>query len=138
MSSGSCWCGNLKYEFEGDSKHVILCHCLTCQKLSGTTNTANIPIARDKLTVTSGTPKSHTEKHEDGFNLTKFFCGDCGTTIYKQADADMFAPVSLVQAGTLDGPAKDKVSQPVAELNVKIRQPWLAEVGSAAQKQGFD
>lgn len=50
----------------------------------------------------------------------------------------MFAPVSLVQAGTLDGPARDKVSQPVAELNVKIRQPWLAEVGAAAQKQGFD
>ncbi|KAL7947569.1 Mss4-like protein [Trichoderma barbatum] len=136
-SSGSCWCGNVKYEFEGDSKHVILCHCLTCQKLSGATNTANIPIAREKLTVTSGSPKNYTQKHENGFNLTAFFCGDCGTLLYKQADADMFATVSLIQAGTLDGPAKDKVSQPAAELNVKLRQPWLAGVSAAAQKEEF-
>jgi hypothetical protein len=101
------------------------------------TNTANIPVPREKLTVTSGSPKSHTQKHEDGFNLTVFFCGDCGSVVYKQADADMFAPVSLVQSGTLDGPAKDKIAQPSSELNVKLRASWLTEVSAAAQKQGF-
>lgn len=102
----------------------VLCHCLSCQKISGGTNTANIPVAREKLTVISGAPKSHTQKHEDGFNLAVFFCGDCGTVIYKQADADMFASISLIQSGTLDGSAKDKISQPISELNVKLRAPW--------------
>lgn len=87
--------------------------------------------------MTSGSPKSHTQKHEDGFSLTVFFCGDCGTVVYKQSDAEMFAGISLVQSGTLDGPAKDKISQPSAELNVKLRASWLAEVSAAAQKQGF-
>lgn len=114
-----------------------MCHCLSCQKISGGTNTANIPVAREKLTVTSGTPKSHTQKHEDGFNLTKFFCGDCGTAIYKHADADMFQDISLVQSGTLDGSARDKISKPSSELNVKLRASWLAEVSTAVQKQGF-
>ncbi|RFU80197.1 hypothetical protein TARUN_2007 [Trichoderma arundinaceum] len=137
MASGSCWCGNVKYEFTGDSKHVILCHCLSCQKISGTTNTANIPVAQDQLTVTSGSPKSHTQKHEDGFHLTVFFCGDCGTVVYKQSDAEMFANLSLVQSGTLEGPVKEKISQPSAELNVRLRASWLAEVSAAAQKEGF-
>lgn len=87
--------------------------------------------------MTSGTPKSHTQKHEDGFNLTKFFCGDCGTAIYKHADADMFQDISLVQSGTLDGSARDKISKPSSELNVKLRASWLAEVSTAVQKQGF-
>lgn len=87
--------------------------------------------------MTSGTPKSHTQKHEDGFDLTIFFCGDCGTTIYKQADGDMFENVSLVQSGTLDGSARDKISKPSSELNVKCRTSWLAEVSNAVQKQGF-
>ncbi|KAL6872121.1 Mss4-like protein [Trichoderma novae-zelandiae] len=138
MPSGSCWCGNVKYEFEGDSSNVILCHCLSCQKITGMLHTANIPVARDKLTITSGSPKSYTQKHEDGFKLTVFFCDNCGSALYKQGDAEMFAPVSLVQAGTLDGPAKDKVSAPSTELNVKLRASWLAEVRGAAQKQGFD
>lgn len=115
----------------------MLCHCLSCQKISGGTNTANIPVPREKLAVTSGAPKSHTQKHEDGFSLTVFFCGDCGSTVYKQADGDMFENVSLVQSGTLDGPALDKISKPSSELNVKLRASWLAEVSAAAQKQGF-
>ncbi|KAL7934693.1 Mss4-like protein [Trichoderma chlorosporum] len=138
MPSGSCWCGNIKYEFTDDSAPVILCHCLSCQKISGSTNTANIRAPRDKLTVTSGSPKSHTQKHEDGFNLKIFFCPDCGTTLYKQADADLLSAFSLVQAGTLDGPTKVKIHQPAAELNVKVRQPWLVAAGEAAQMQGFE
>ncbi|PTB35038.1 uncharacterized protein TrAFT101_006454 [Trichoderma asperellum] len=137
MPSGSCWCGDVKYEFIGDSTHVVLCHCLSCQKISGGTNTANIPVAREKLTVISGAPKSHTQKHEDGFNLTVFFCGNCGTVIYKKADADMFATISLIQSGTLDGSAKEKIGKPSSELNVKLRASWLAEVSTAVQKQGF-
>ncbi|TFB00609.1 hypothetical protein CCMA1212_007502 [Trichoderma ghanense] len=138
MPSGSCWCGNVKYEFEGDTDNVILCHCLSCKKISGALHTANIPVARDKLIITSGSPASHTHKHEDGFHLTVFFCDSCGSVLYKQADADMFAPVSLVQSGTLDGPAKDKVSRPSTELNVKLRASWLPEISGAAQKQGFE
>lgn len=87
--------------------------------------------------MTYGTPKSLTQKHEDGFNLTVFFCGNCGTVIFKQAEADTLAAVSLIQSGTLDGPAKDKISQPSSELNVKLRASWLAEVSAAGQKQGF-
>lgn len=116
----------------------ILCHCLSCKKISGALHTANIPVARDKLIITSGSPASHTHKHEDGFHLTVFFCDSCGSVLYKQADADMFAPVSLVQSGTLDGPAKDKVSRPSTELNVKLRASWLPEISGAAQKQGFE
>ena len=115
-----------------------MCHCLSCQKITGGLYTANIPVPRDKLIITSGSPVSHSQKHEDGFTLTVFFCNGCGSVLYKQADADMFAPVSLVQSGTLDGPAKDKVNRPSKELNVGLRASWLPEVSGATQKQGFD
>ncbi|KAH6604434.1 hypothetical protein Trco_007880 [Trichoderma cornu-damae] len=131
-------------KISGDLKTSILSRLIATSKIyetsadrCGGTNTSNIPVARDKFTVTSGSPKSYTKRHEDGFNLTVFFCGDCGTAVYKQADAEMFSTLSLVQSGTLDGSPKDKIGRPVTELNVKLRPSWLVGVEAAAQKQGF-
>ncbi|KAK5991704.1 hypothetical protein PT974_07737 [Cladobotryum mycophilum] len=137
MPSGSCWCGQIKYEFKGDPAVVALCHCISCQKISGGTNTANVAVKKDQLTVTTGTPKSYSQKHESGMTLTIFFCETCSTILYKHATAEMFAEFSLIQAGTLDGGDKGELSKPGVEMYVKERMPWLSGIHEVAQKQEF-
>lgn len=65
-----------------------------------------------------------------------YFCGDCGTTIYKIAIAEPFAPYVLVQAGTLEG---DEMAQmtPDVEIWTCRRADWMSPLGNAAQKEQF-
>jgi len=49
----------------------------------------------------------------------------------------MFTDLSLVQAGTLDGPEKAKISKPMAELYVKERMPWLSAAGGVIERHEF-
>ena len=92
----------------------------------------------DQLTVTSEALKSYSQTHESGMTLTIFFCETCGSVIYKQATGEMFANLSLVQAGTLDGPEKASISKPAVELYVRERMPWLFAVSGVAEKQDFN
>lgn len=64
------------------------------------------------------------------------FCGNCGTKIYKEGDAEDFKGIFIVQAGTLDEGGLEKVKVG-AELWVKERVGWLGEQGGAVQCQEF-
>jgi hypothetical protein len=70
--------------------------------------------------------------------LTVHFCSNCGSTVYKEADSEMFKGTVIVQAGTLDkgGMELDNV-KPGAELWVKQRVPWLEDMKGVAQLQEF-
>ncbi|KAK5992636.1 hypothetical protein PT974_06051 [Cladobotryum mycophilum] len=138
MPSGSCWCGSLKYEYSGEPAMVGLCHCKSCQKISGGAYTTGIVMPKDQLSVTSGTPKTYTQKHESGMNVTIFFCGNCSSTLYKQADSDMLLPFSVLMAGTLDEPDKAELMKPQVELNCKDRMSWLAPVTGAQSRHEFE
>lgn len=64
------------------------------------------------------------------------FCGDCGTVIAKQSEADMFKPFYLVQAGTIATEPLVK-EKPDVEFWVSRKASWLDEVKGAAQAQKF-
>ena len=92
----------------------------------------------DKFDITDGTPKKTETTHENGMPIEAFFCGDCGTPLYKVAHADAFKGAVIVMAGTIDnlGDHMD-VAEPGAELWVKYRAGWLGEVKGAQQLQEF-
>jgi hypothetical protein len=96
-------------------------------------------VPKDKFRITSGSSslKSYSKPHESGMNLTIFFCEDCGTGIYKEADADMFQGIVVVQVGTLDDMNALNQAQPDEELYIKHRASWLPKIPSAGQIQEF-
>jgi hypothetical protein len=66
------------------------------------------------------------------------FCGDCGSPLCKEADAEAFKGLKIVFGGTLDGQqALDEV-KPAGELWVKYRASWLTALEDAGQMQGFE
>ena len=94
-------------------------------------------VPTDKFRITSGSPKQYSATHENGMQLTVSFCGNCGTALYKEADADAFKGVVIVQAGTLDDLNGLESAQPEDELYVKYRASWVPTVATAKQNEEF-
>lgn len=100
------------------------------------------PIGPGKFAVTAGEPKVHNFKHPTGVVTAASFCGDCGTWLYKQVEADPWRGFHFVQAGTTDLQAGLEAKgywtgTPAVELWVSERAPWLAPVTGAEQKPQF-
>jgi hypothetical protein len=126
------------------NRKQAVCHCLTCQKLTGSTNTHNIavPHANFHMVTPEADLKTFTTTHETGMQITISFCAECGITLFKRGDSEEFKGTVLIQAGTLDkaeGGAygRDAAAKPDVEFYVKYRAPWLAEVASTGQKAEF-
>ena len=107
-----------------------LCHCGDCRKLSGSLFSTNFIIPKPK--VTKGQPKEYVAKADSGRSLTSYFCGDCGTTLWRAGEA--FGDNAVLKVGVLDD--QDTLAQkPSAELYAKRRPAWLPSIDGAALKQ---
>ncbi|KAJ5921072.1 hypothetical protein N7466_009398 [Penicillium verhagenii] len=137
MTTGSCFCGNVKYEFSGEPAAKSICHCLSCRKITGSTYTTNFIIPETNFSKISGILRKCTAKHENGMDLTVNFCENCGTTIFKTASAKDFAGVIILAAGTVDQGQGVEKAKPERELWVKYRGNWLPPLEGAIQNQEF-
>lgn len=145
MPKGSCWCKAVSYEYTADPAMKIVCHCLSCQKISGTAFTVNLFVPKQALTVTNGTVhlKTYVQAHESDpkLNITITFCGNCATTLYKHGGSTKFEDYYVVQAGTLDADAEGKkgidIETPDTEYWTSCRAAWLGEVAGCKQVGGF-
>lgn len=108
---------------------------MSCRKLSGGTNSVNLLMPKDKLRVSSGSPKQYTQIHENGQKLTVSFCDTCGCTIYKEHES--FPESVIVLAGTLDDPDALEQARPEMELWTKHRVSWLSGLQGTEQKVEF-
>ncbi|KAI4624750.1 hypothetical protein J4E83_004426 [Alternaria metachromatica] len=63
------------------------------------------------------------------------FCGDCGSTMWRQGDT--FAGKRIIKVGTLDDTKILDNMTMNAELYVDHRPKWVGSQESAAQKAGM-
>jgi hypothetical protein len=115
----------------------VLCHCLTCRKVTGSTYSVCLLVPEDKFKFTSGTPKQTATTHENGMGIKLSFCGDCGSPLCKVAEAEAFRGLNIVFGGTLDDQDALEKAKPGGELWIKYRPTWLSEVEGAGQMQAF-
>ncbi|TRM57003.1 Mss4-like protein [Schizophyllum amplum] len=133
MPTGGCFCGALRYAYTGDAAVKAICHCTDCRKISGTTYSTNIILPADAtLTLTTGTPKTYSCLTGSGKPIDNTFCGDCGSTIWREVDG-----VRAIKAGTLDDIHAIDAMMPDVELFVPRRAVWVPEVQGAVQKEGM-
>ena len=96
--NGSCLCGKVKFEINGNFESFYLCHCKYCQKDTGSAHAANLFSTTAELIWLSG--KEHTQT----FNLpstrhAKSFCKECGSAV---PSLQMEGKLLAVPAGSLD------------------------------------
>ena len=77
----SCSCGRLSAEVEGDPIRVSVCHCLACQRRTGSVFGAQARFQRSKVRI-KGAGKDFVRIGDEGTKATFTFCPDCGATVY--------------------------------------------------------
>jgi hypothetical protein len=95
---GSCLCGAVRFEVEGDFERFYLCHCQHCRKDTGSAHAANLFSSAATLQWLSGESKVTV------FNLPNTrhrhcFCSTCGSAL---PDLQMNGTLLKVPAGSLD------------------------------------
>jgi hypothetical protein len=114
---GSCLCGAVRFEVEGDFERFYLCHCRRCRKDSGSAHGANLFSSTATLRWLSGEDKVTV------FNLPNTrhrhcFCSTCGSAL---PDMQTNGTLLKVPAGSLD---TDVPVRPDAHIFVASRANW--------------
>ncbi|CRK20709.1 hypothetical protein BN1723_002676 [Verticillium longisporum] len=156
-TKGSCACGAIAYQFEGEALTKALCHCIDCQKRrcipayiwattmltrapakfqwTGGAFTSNAVVPRTAFSVTKGTPRAWDAVGASGKINKHFFCGDCGSSLY--TELEVLPDVTCVKAGGLDGGAASLDGVINVEYYTKDRVSYLGEALNAEQKTHF-
>jgi hypothetical protein len=77
----TCSCGQLRLSIEGDPVRISVCHCLACQKRTGSVFGVQARFAEDQVQL-SGRHSKYTRTSDAGDERTFGFCPDCGSTVF--------------------------------------------------------
>jgi hypothetical protein len=109
MIAGGCLCGAIRYTISAPVTALRACHCVNCQRASGTGGTVNAVVPTDSFRITKG----ETKKYDDsatasGRTLSRHFCGNCGSPIYSHRNPN--PGFVVVRAGSLDDSSGMKIA----------------------------
>lgn len=77
----SCSCGQLRAQTEASAVRVSVCHCLACQRRTGSVFGVQARFPRGSVAIT-GTSKEYVRVGDQGTKITFRFCPECGATVY--------------------------------------------------------
>jgi hypothetical protein len=114
---GSCLCGEVTFEIEGDFEKFYLCHCERCRKDTGSAHAANLFSSTAKLRWLSGQEKAKTFNFRSEGHI-KCFCTNCGSAL---PNIQMDGKLLVVPAGSIDS---DIVMQPQGHIYYANKANW--------------
>lgn len=82
----ACNCGRLEIICEGEPVRISMCHCLECQRRTGTVFGGQAWFAQQQTTI-SGNSTQFTRQSDAGRSVSFRFCPICGSTVYWEAQA---------------------------------------------------
>jgi len=77
----SCSCGQLTLTCEGEPVRISICHCLACQRRTGSAFGVQARFERSRVTV-EGRATQFVRTGDEGGRATQHFCPVCGATVY--------------------------------------------------------
>ncbi|MDR7335904.1 GFA family protein [Roseateles asaccharophilus] len=77
----ACSCGQLTAQVTGDPVRISICHCLACQRRTGSVFGQQARFRRDGV-VLSGVSTTWVRTGDEGSSATFHFCPTCGATVY--------------------------------------------------------
>ncbi|MFA3792278.1 GFA family protein [Aliiglaciecola sp. SL4] len=122
---GSCLCGTVKFEVQGDFDSFYVCHCKHCQKDTGSAHAANLFSHLAKLIWRSGAD-AVSSFTLPGTRHNKSFCKICGSALPSAQSDGML----VVPAGSLDS----KISiLPTAQIFLRSEASWHKELNKVSK-----
>jgi len=115
----ACSCGQLRLTADGDPFRISMCHCLACQRRTGSAFAMQARWPAEQVRVV-GRHTGYVRVSDEGEERTFHFCPDCGATVfYATADAP---DVVAVPIGAFADPA---FPPPTVSVYESRRHPWL-------------
>ncbi len=116
---GGCACGAVRYRLTSDPLFIHCCHCLNCQRQTGSAFVINLLIEADRVELLAGDPKPVDVPRDDGSAQRIFRCPTCQVAVFSQYTSPEFR---YVRSGTLDDPA---AVAPDVHIFTRSKLPWV-------------
>lgn len=113
---------------------TALCHCIDCQKASGSAFSSNLVLEDSQFKHLSGTPKEYDAVGDSGKINKHFFCANCGSNLWNKLE--VLEGKTVVRAGGVDGGKADFKDVGV-EFYTKDRVSYVDEKTGAKQEHMF-
>jgi hypothetical protein len=117
--TAACSCGQLRIEVQGEPRGVGVCHCLACQRRTGSVFAALAGFAAPYAVF--GEATEYVRVGDQGARFTFRFCPVCGTNLFHTEEGYEAAFVS-VAVGAFADPG---FPPPQASVYDSRRHPWV-------------
>jgi hypothetical protein len=115
---GGCACGAVRYRLTSEPLFVHCCHCLNCQRQTGSAFVINVLIETDQVELLAGEPEVVPVPR--GSRKQKIWrCPACQIAVYSQYTTPR---IRFVRAGTLDDPSS---VAPDVHIYTRSKLPWV-------------
>src|SRR5579859_852049 len=121
LPEGGCSCGAVRYRLASEPMFVHCCHCLNCQRQTGSAFVINLLIEADRIELLAGEPQVVEVPRDPGAPGPQRIsrCRDCQVAVYSEYGRP---EVLFVRGGTLDEP---RGVEPDVHIFTKSKVGWV-------------
>jgi hypothetical protein len=116
---GGCSCGAVRYRLASEPMFVHCCHCLNCQRQTGSAFVINLLIEADRVELLTGEPQAVDVPRDDGSKQRISRCPECQVAVFSEYGRPQ---VRFVRGGTLDQPSS---VAPDVHIFTRSKVPWV-------------
>ena len=116
---GGCSCGAVRYRLTSDPLFVHCCHCLNCQRQTGSAFVINLLIEADRVESLAADARPVDVPRDDGSSQRIYRCPACQVAVWSRYTRP---DVLFVRGGTLDDPS---AVTPDVHIYTRSKVPWV-------------
>lgn len=120
----SCSCGQLRITCEGEPSRISICHCLECQKRTGSVFATQARFAPEQVKA-EGQAGHWRRRGDSGASCTFSFCPTCAATVFWSPDGA--ADFVMVAVGCFADP---NFPPPRVSVYEERMHPWAFAAGA--------
>jgi hypothetical protein len=119
LREGGCSCGAVRYRLRSDPLFVHCCHCLNCQRQTGSAFVINVLIEAERVELLAGDPVVVPVPRSGGKKQRIWRCPACQVAVFSQYTSPR---IRFVRGGTLDDPSS---VEPDVHIYTRSKVPWV-------------
>ena len=117
---GGCACGAVRYRILSEPLVVHCCHCMNCQRQTGSAFVVNLLIEAARVQILAVSPQPVDVPRDDGRAQRIFRCPRCQVAVFSEYSRP---GVWFVRGGTLDEPTG---ITPDVHIYTRSKVDWVA------------
>jgi hypothetical protein len=117
---GGCACGEIRYRLTSEPLFVHCCHCLNCQRQTGSAFVVNLLIETDRIELLGAEPVPVDVPRGKSSTQRIFRCPTCQVAVFSRYTR---ASTRFVRAGTLDDPTG---IEPDVHIYTRSKVGWIS------------